>query len=229
MQLFPNEILQLEPTHVVPLLTARLRNAFGFNNHQRYLERTKMFLKTMSRLIFIGFTLIYVSLPREGMAGEPQIDSSATIIVHTERLTYSVNQMSGWKADTGKTPDYAASIVFRAPPSIIASKASPTIALYAFNKQDENTQEDLLFDIKKYREHHKSVVENVFNAKNSRYTSYSSSVILDGAEHVYLVYINPGNMYKCGISIVMNTRDRIATESELASYLKIIESIEAIR
>lgn len=146
------------------------------------------------------------------------------LIISGEGFSYSVKEPQDWIADTDNAPKYESNIVFYNNEKELKNGGA-LIQVYAFSKQDENTIEDLKYDIASYKKQYPALKEQNFETSHKEYKTFSKLVYVDKKFFQYITYINPGDKFHKGISMAMHIENRPATENELAAYRQIVNSV----
>lgn len=149
------------------------------------------------------------------------------LMVYGDGFTFSLKEPQGWTGDIDNAAKYQANIVFylnKTDPE----KGGTLIQAYAFSKHDENTIEDLNYDVNSYKKDYPTLKEQTFEAKHKNYTTFSKLIYVDNKFWQYITYINPGVKFDKGVSVAMNISKRAATDKELAAYRQIVNSLVMI-
>ncbi len=142
-----------------------------------------------------------------------------------EGYSFSFEQPQNWVLDTLNASDYLAQA------AIFKSKADYKnggliIQILAYKKQDEDTQEDLNYDVNAYKEEYKNLKEKEFIINHAYYPTYAREVYVEGSFYQYIVYINPGRQYEFGLSVALNINNREIDQKDLEIFKEIVKSIQ---
>jgi hypothetical protein len=181
----------------------------------------KMNIKSVITLALIQ-SLSFVA---SGNCANTEPARKESIIVYGDNFSFSVSEPHAWSGDIENAKNFAANIIFYKPPFSKNGYDGPLIQIGVFAKHDENTINDLKYDINGYRRDFPKMIENKFSAKYKSYKSFSASLNIDGKITQYITYLNPGKAFKNGISVSMNITKSPATKDEIDAYLHIIESL----
>jgi hypothetical protein len=96
------------------------------------------------------------------------------------------------------------------------------------HKKNEDTGADLAADMEGYRKQFAAIIFQDLGASHPLYPCYPKLFCLEGKFHEYVAYLNPGKDYWYMFSVAMNTRDKIASESELLAFRTVVSSLLAM-
>jgi len=150
------------------------------------------------------------------------------LIVYGDGFTFEVKEPDGWKGDIENAAKYSSNIIFYNTAEGL-DKSEVLVQMLVFEKQDENTIEDLMYDVNTYKQKYHNLKQKDFVSIHKEYKCYSKLVYVENEFYQYIVYINPGKKYKNGISITMNIDKREATKNEIQAFNKVIESLLVIK
>lgn len=182
-------------------------------------------MKKVFKILTLGFMGL-ISFNSFGQTNEPS--TMDNIIVTGDDFIFSIKEPYGWIGDTDIAKDFFSDIVFYISKDDL-NKGGAVVQVYSFNKQDENTEKDLEYDIKNYKDNYQNLKQQDLLVSHNTYTCYSKLVYVDKSFYQYIVYVNPGPKYKSGVSIAMNISDRPATEQELQVFKQIISSLTMLK
>lgn len=159
-----------------------------------------------------------------------QLDSAKmdNLIVYGETFSFHVKEPINWISDIDNAANYHSNIIFYKNKKELENGGA-LIQVLAFTKQDEKTNEDLEYDISTYEKNYEKLKQKDFYVAHKEYKCYPKLVYVKDDFYQYIVYINPGEKYKNGISISMNTSKREAHPEELKAFFAIIESLWMIK
>ena len=159
-----------------------------------------------------------------------QLDSAKmdNLIVYGETFSFNVKEPNDWIGDIDNAAKYHSNIIFYKDKKELENGGA-IIQVLAFTKQDEKTNKDLEYDISTYERDYEKLKQKDFSVIHKEYKCYPKLVFVKDEFYQYIVYINPGEKYKNGISISMNTSKREANTEELEAFLSIIESLWMIK
>jgi hypothetical protein len=174
---------------------------------------------------FLFSLLLGLSLPFFATAQATQ----ERLVIESETYQYSLVAPKGWDSDMENATDIMCDVAFF-PVSFSLETAvdsgEPIIQVAAFEKKDENTIEDLNFDLEQYKKEYTGVKIASFEAKHPSFKSYSKVASLEGVFYQYLTYINAGKDFSNAISVAMNTAEHPATEAQLAAFQAVVASLK---
>jgi len=150
------------------------------------------------------------------------------LMIYGDSYIFSVKEPNGWIGDVKIAEKYYSSILFYQNKKDI-KKGGTIIQVYNFKKKDEQTENDLIYDIDSYKKDYQNLIEKDLLVTHKDYKCFSKLIFLKDNFYQYIVYINPGPEYKSGISVSMNISKRPATESELSAFNEIISSLVMLK
>ncbi len=151
------------------------------------------------------------------------------IIVETDEYQYSLLAPQHWASDMENAADILCDVAFFPDTFSIESaveSGEPIIQVTAFEKQDENTIEDLNYDLTQYKKEYAGVKFAVLNIKHPSYKTYSKLASEEGVFYQYLTYINAGSNFPNAISVAMNTAEHPATEAQIKAFEAVVASLK---
>jgi hypothetical protein len=96
-------------------------------------------------------------------------------------------------------------------------------------KTDENTMEDLKFDMESYRKQYPKVQFKDVSVKHAVYNVYPKLFYVDNSFYEYVTYLNPGKNYRYNIIVSMKVQKTEASKEDMQAYSSVIESIRALK
>ena len=181
-------------------------------------------IETMKKLLKI-LVLFVFGLTTMTCFGQTKDTSKMDVLmVYGDSFIFSVKEPDGWTGDTKIAHKYYSNIVFY---KSIAdfNKGGALVQVYNFKKHDEQTENDLIYDINGYKKKYTNLIEQELIVGHKDYKCFSKVIYVPDKFYQYIVYVNPGQKYKSGISISMNISKREATEEELKAFREIISSL----
>ena len=172
----------------------------------------------------LGIITSTLCLAQEPKTGNPKDN----LMIYGEGFMFSLKEPSGWTVDVDNAAKYNANVIFYANKNDM-DKGGALVQAQAFSKNDENTIEDLKYDIASYKRDYPTLKEQNLEAKHKNYKTFSKLIYVDNKFFQYITYINPGTKYHNGISVAMNISKRQATDKELLAYRQIINSLIMIK
>ncbi len=179
----------------------------------------------MKKLLTISILLIY-SINHFGQT--PDSIKMNSLIVYGDDFTFMVKEPDNWIGDIDNASKYYSNIIFYKSLEDLNSGGT-LIQVLVFKKHDENTIEDLKYDVNSNKEKYKNLEEKELIVKHENFKCFSKLVYKENNFYQYISYINPGEKFKNGLSVSMNISKREATEKELQAYKSIIESLWFIK
>jgi hypothetical protein len=149
------------------------------------------------------------------------------LILHGDRFRFGVKEPAGWQGDWERASNLKSNIIFYQKGHDMTT-AYGVIRVRINNKKNEDTGADLAVDMEGYRKQFAAIIFQDLEASHPLYPCYPKLFCLEGKFHEYVAYLNPGKDYWYMFSVAMNTRDKIATESELLAFRTVVSSLLAI-
>ena len=100
-----------------------------------------------------------------------------------------------------------------------------TIRVRLNKKVDENTIEDLNYDMGQYKKDYPKAEFNDLSVEHPEYKTFAKLVLMPDQFYEYVAYINPGSMSKFTFSVAMSKRLKPATPEELRVYESVLSSL----
>lgn len=174
-------------------------------------------------LIFGVFATIFVF--GAGIEAQPK-QKMDRLIVYGEDFSFAVKEPNGWRGDTGQIADkYQVNVVFL--PSLEESrKDDVTIRVRASEKVDENTIEDLNYDMQEYKNKYPRAQFVNLDVAHREYKTFARSVFVPNQFYEYVAYLNPGPGKSLMFSVAMSKMNAPATDDELKAYKSVLESVQ---
>jgi hypothetical protein len=92
-------------------------------------------------------------------------------------------------------------------------------------KQDENTIEDLNYDMQAYKQDFPTAQFSELNLAHAEYKTFARTVFVPGQFYEYVAYLNPGPGKRFIFSVAMSKKNEPATDSELRAYEEVLKSL----
>jgi hypothetical protein len=151
----------------------------------------------------------------------PKLNS---LIVYGDGFAFGVKEPDGWRGDTDAIASkFHVNVVF----SPVDKSGSPdvTIRVRASKKVDENTIEDLNYDMDSYKKDFPNAQFQDLNVAHGEYKTFSKLVFVPDKFYEYVAYLNPGRGRPFILSVAMSTHKRPASQEELKAYEDILKSL----
>jgi hypothetical protein len=147
-----------------------------------------------------------------------------SLIVYGDGFAFGVREPDGWHADTEAIAGrYHVNVVFS--PIGGSSDDDVTIRVRVNKKVDENTVEDLNYDLDGYRKEFPTSQFQDMNFAHADYRTFSKLVFVSGEFYEYIAYLNPGPGRPFIFSVAMSIHKAPAKDAELKAYQSVIKSI----
>ena len=179
--------------------------------------------------LFKIFVLFVLSLTTMTSFGQTKDTSKMEVLmVYGDSFIFSIKEPNGWIGDTKMAKKYYSKIVFYTSISDF-NNGGALIQVLNFYKQDEQTENDLIYDINSYKKDYKNLLEQELMVEHKDYKCFSKLIYVTNSFYQYIVYVNPGQKYKSGITVSMNISKRPAREDELKAFREIVSSLIMIK
>jgi hypothetical protein len=173
------------------------------------------------KLIFI---LFFVLRGIDSLAAE-KLDN---LIIYGDNFMVSAKEPTGWKGDSTNASGYHVNLVFYRNNENVQN-AKTVIRILIADKTDENTTEDLKYDMESYRKQYPKAQFKDISVKHPEYKTYPKLFYVSNSFYEYVTYLNPGMNYRYNISVSMNVQNTEANTDDMKAYSYVIESIKALK
>lgn len=153
-----------------------------------------------------------------------QGEKSDRILVYGDDFLFGVKEPTGWHGDTDSAANYSANIIFTRPDQDSTSPYG-IIRVCVNDKVDENTVEDLAYDMKEYKQKYAGIKFGDLPVQHSKYKCFSKIFFIEKDFYEYVTYINPGKEFTYALSVSLSKKDVRATEEELSAYKVVVSSL----
>jgi hypothetical protein len=206
------EIDHHRPINVQFLLISRI--------HSTAVYLSDRMMRTISQ-IFILFAMLLET-------GAQAADRLENLLIQGENLIISVKEPMGWIGDSNNTTtDHDNLVFYRMNETLQSAKA--VIRVLVANKTDENTIEDLKYDMESYRKQYPKIQFKDISVKHPEYSVYAKLFYVDTNFYEYVTYLNPGKNHPYIISVSMNLKKNEASKEDIEAYSFVIESLKALK
>jgi len=176
-------------------------------------------MRTISQL-FILFAMLLET-------GAQAADRLGDLLVQGENFTISVKEPMGWKGDSNASAGHGNLVFYRMNENLQNAKA--VIRVLVANKTDENTIEDLKYDMESYRKQYPKVQFKDISVKHPEYSVYPKLFYVDTDFYEYVAYLNPGKQYPYLICVSMNLKKNEASKEDIEAYSFVVGSLRALK
>ena len=146
------------------------------------------------------------------------------LIVYGNGFAFGVKEPDQWRADTEELArKYSVNILFA--PAKNGAGSDVTIRVRVNKKVDENTVEDLNYDMQQYKKDYPKVEFKGLSIEHPEYKTFAKLVYLPDQFYEYIAYINPGPVTKFELSAAMSKRLKPATPEELKAFESVLKSL----
>jgi len=146
------------------------------------------------------------------------------LLVYGDGFAFGVKEPDGWQGDTGEiAARYHVNVVFQSPDE--PPQSDVTIRVRINKKVDENTIEDLNYDMDGYKQKFPNVQFGDLNLAHAEYKTFAKIFFIPNQFYEYVAYLNPGPGKRFILSVAMSKKGAPTTESELKAYETVLKSI----
>lgn len=179
----------------------------------------------MSKIVnarWIALSAVPFLLPYGRAQSTPKLNN---LIVSGEGFAFGVREPVGWHGDTGAiASQYHVNVVFS--PAGELGDSVATIRVRVNKKVDENTIEDLNYDLDGYRKEFPTAQFQDLNVAHAEFKTFSKLVFIPDKFYEYIAYLNPGDGRRFIFSVAMSTGKRPASEEELKAFEGVLSSLK---
>jgi len=147
-----------------------------------------------------------------------------SLIVYGSDFAFQVKEPKNWKGDIDNASKFGANIIFYQG-KLASNSNSAIISIRVNSKVDENTADDLAYDMKQYKAQYKDIKFKDISVLHPSYRVFPKLFYRPELFYEYVTYLNPGEKIKKIISASMHIQKREATSDELMAYKNLIQSI----
>ena len=171
--------------------------------------------------------LFMLSLVLIGVAAQAA-DKPDSLLIHGDNFTISAKEPQGWKGDSANAVFSRVNLVFyRTSENIQNTKT--LIRVLVTKKTDENTAEDLNYDMEGYRKQYPGIQFKDVRVKHPEYRAYAKLFYIENGFHEYVTYLNPGKKYPYLIAVSMTIQKTKASKEDLQAYSFVVKSVKALK
>jgi hypothetical protein len=146
------------------------------------------------------------------------------LIVYGDGFAFGVKEPDGWHGDTGKIASkFQVNLVFLPPQE--SKRNGVTIRVRVNGKQDENTIEDLNYDMQGYKKEFPEAQFADLQIVHAEYKTFARTVFMPGKFYEYVAYLNPGPGKRFIFSVAMSKENEPASEQELRAFETVLNSV----
>jgi hypothetical protein len=168
--------------------------------------------------------ILFAMLLETGAQAADRLDN---LLIQGENFSISVKEPMGWQGDSNTSADHGNLVLHRMNESHQNAKA--VIRVLVANKTDENTIEDLKYDMASYRKQYPKVQFKDISVKHPEYSTYPKLFYVDTDFYEYVTYLNPGKSYPYIICVSMNLKKKEASKEDIEAYSSVIESLKVLK
>jgi hypothetical protein len=171
--------------------------------------------------------LLILSLVLAGAAAQAA-DKLDNLLIYGDNFIVSAKEPDGWRGDSTNASLHHANFVFYRSSETIQN-AKTVIRVLIAKKTDENTAEDLKYDMEGYRKNYPDIQFKDIPVKHPEYRTYPKLLYIEDGFHEYVTYLNPGKKYPYLISVSMTIQKTTAGKEDMHAYSFVVESINALK
>jgi len=170
------------------------------------------------------FTLSLVLIGIAAYASE-KLDN---LLIYGDNFTIAVKEPSGWRGDSTNAALYHMNLVFYRDNENIQN-VKTLIRILVATKTDENTAEDLKYDMEGYRKNYPNIQFKDILVTHPEYRAYPKLFYMENGFHEYVTYLNPGKKYPYIITVSMTIQKTTASKEDMQAYSFVVGSIKALK
>jgi len=171
--------------------------------------------------------LIALSLVLVGVIAQAA-DKPDSLLIHGDNFTISAKEPQGWKGDSANAVFSRVNLVlYRSNENI--QNAKTLIRVLVTKKTDENTAEDLNYDMEGYRKQYPGIQFKDIRVTHPEYRAYAKLFYIENGFHEYVTYLNPGKKYPYLIAVSMTIQKTKASKEDLQAYSFVVKSVKALK
>lgn len=171
--------------------------------------------------------LLLCVLPRMTNAqssSQPSKPKLQRLIVYGDGFAFGIKEPDQWHADTEELArKYNVNIVLA--PAKKDPDSDVTIRVRVNKKIDENTIEDLNYDMQQYKKDYPKAEFTDISIEHPEYKTFAKLVYLPKQFYEYVAYINPGPVTKFEFSVAMSKKSKPATPDEVKAFESVLKSL----
>jgi len=186
-----------------------------------------------SPVAFLGLAWFLLLAPQalfsQSAAGStpPEVDPGEELLIHGDNFVFKVWEPPGWTGDWSAAKDYEANMIFF-PESAESKSFGMSIRIRVNSKQDEDLAQDLAADMEEYRKERPGVQFEDLAVRHPKYATAPKTFFKPSEWYEYVAYLNPGPGDPHIFSVSMSKKRKPATDSELAAFRRVLESITSV-
>jgi hypothetical protein len=174
------------------------------------------------------FLLLICAFPRITDAQNPPPapkDKLDRLIVYGDGFAFAVKEPDHWSTDTGNIArKYLVNIVFF-PAQAAGESKDVNIRVRVNKKVDENTIEDLNYDMAQYKKEFAKAEFRDLSVSHPEYKTFAKVVSVPDQFYEYVAYINPGPISKYTFSVAMSKNSKPGTPEEIKAFESALKSL----
>ena len=155
-------------------------------------------------------------------------DKPGSVTVQGDGFTISAMEPQGWKGDSVNAGLAHVNLFYYRTSENIQNAKTP-IKVLVSKKTDENTAEDLKYDMESYRKQYPDVKFKDMPLKHPTYRTYAMLFYVKNGFHEYVTYLNPGKSFPYIISVSMTVQKKTASREDMRTYAAIVGSVKALK
>jgi hypothetical protein len=169
----------------------------------------------------IALTGVLLLTPSGRAQSSPKLNS---LIVYGDGFALGVKEPDGWHGDTDAIANkYHVNVVFS--PVGGSGDKDVNVRVRVNKKVDENTVEDLNYDMEGYKKDFPNVQFQDISVAHAEYKTFTKLVFIPNQFYEYVAYLNPGPGRPFVVSVAMSTHKTPATDEELKAYESVLKSL----
>jgi hypothetical protein len=184
-------------------------------------DQIRMSLKQFALLSLIFGALV---LPAGSKAEEKK---NGPLVVYGDTFMFVMQEPEGWTADMENAAKLSAGVILVREGETF-EKHGVLIAIRVAKKVDENTRDDLVHDMREFRNLYPDALFKDLTAPHPTYASHAKLFAIPKSRYDYVTFLNPGAGSPLLFSVTMYTGKKEAGDKDLKVYRDVVRSLELI-
>ena len=176
-------------------------------------------------LAYMFFALLASTLANPQTLPTSSNGKQDRLIVYGKDFSFGVKEPENWTADTEELArKFHVNVVFTKKKGDGDDK-SVTIRVRVNEKVDENTVEDLNYDMEQYKKEFPNAQFGALKEVHPEYKTLAKQVYVPGQFYEYVTYVNPGPESRFTFSVALSKDGAAASPGQLNAYDEVLRSL----
>lgn len=178
----------------------------------------------MLKRTWVVFALLLFLQTVRAQNPQPTKEKLDRLIVYGDGFSFGVKEPENWHAETGDLArKQQVNVLFT--PTRQTADHQVTIRVRVNKKVDENTVEDLNYDMQQYKKDYPAAEFSILSVAHPDYKTFAKLVYVSDRFYEYVAYVNPGSVSKFNFSVAMSKKISPATPDEWKAFQEVLESL----